>query len=114
MPSVTMAPRAGQLGGPPHCSHERRGVGHGLVGRRHRQHRVAAALERRQRGQRQCRCGVAPDGFEQQRGIGDAFFTQLLKQQKSVFVVAHDQRRVRRDAAALQRQQAARRTVETG
>ena len=36
---------------------------------------------------------LRPDGFEQQRGVGDAYFAQLLEQQEPVLIVAHDQRR---------------------
>ena len=60
---------------------------------RHHQHRVVAAFERLQRGQRQRRRRVAAHRLEQQRGGGDAQLAQLVEHQEAVLVVADDQRR---------------------
>jgi hypothetical protein len=43
---------------------EARLVSHHLVGGCHHQHGVSAGVERRLRGEREGRCGVAADGFE--------------------------------------------------
>ena len=76
-------------------------VGHGLVGRRHHQHRVGAILGCGQRGQRQRGCGIAAHRLQQDRAWIDAQLAQLVQQQEAVFLVADHYRGGQTCAASL-------------
>ena len=68
-------------------------VGHRLIGWRDGQNGIGTVFLGVQGGQGHGRCGVAPEGFEQQHRWGKIELAKLVKHQKSVVFVADNARR---------------------
>ena len=115
MPSVTIAPLAASVHGVAHRAHESRRVGDRLIGRRHDEHRVAAALERvpARPASAPGPC-CAPPARAAARVGGDVQLAQLVEQQETVLVVADHQRRGRRRCRRRRARPAAAPPAETG